>query len=111
MNSLRAGTGAPPLTPDRRYLVVRGRLWRATNPGLTAAERARWVSALMQARRAVQAAKRRGDEAALRQARRSVDEAKHGLGERGPVWWADGSMDYNRHLVKNTPYAAWFDAL
>ena len=24
-----------PLTPDGRYLVVRGRQWRAANPGLT----------------------------------------------------------------------------
>ena len=40
-------------------------------------------------------------------ARRAVDEAKNGLGKRGPVWWTDGAPDYNRHLVKDTPYAEW----
>ena len=40
--------------------------------------------------------------------RARVDVAKRALGERGPVWWADGSPDWNRHLAKNTPYAAWF---
>jgi hypothetical protein len=29
-------------------------------------------------------------------------------GERGPVWWSDGSPDYNRKLAKNSPYAAWW---
>lgn len=41
-------------------------------------------------------------------ARRDVDAAKRALGERGPVWWADGAPDYNRYLAKNTPYAEWF---
>lgn len=100
-----------PLTPDKRYIVVRGRLWRATNPNLTATERARWVAALMDARRAVQVAMRSGEATALRNARRAVDAAKRGLGERGPAWWTDGGKDYNRYLVKNTPYASWFDAL
>lgn len=103
--------GGPPLTPDKRYLVVRGRLWRATNPNLPAAERAAWVAALMDGRRAVKAAMRGGDAAALHAARRAVDAAKTGLGERGPVWWSDGSKDYNRHLVRNTPYAAWFESI
>lgn len=97
------------LTPDRRYLVVRGRLWRASNPNLGAEERAHLVVALMDARRAVRAATKAGDAIALRTARNAVDAAKHGLGERGPVWWTDGSRDYNRHMVENTPYAAWFD--
>ena len=40
-------------------------------------------------------------------AHRAVDEAKRALGERGPVWWDDGSSDFNRHMVKNTPYFDW----
>lgn len=40
-------------------------------------------------------------------AHRLVDEAKRRLGERGPVWWKDGAPDFNRHAVKNTPYADW----
>ena len=33
--------------------------------------------------------------------------AKVALGERGPVWWQDGSSDFNRHPVINTRYAGW----
>ena len=38
----------------------------------------------------------------------AVDRAKRALGERGAVWWTDGAPDFNRHLVKNSPYAAWY---
>ncbi|WP_318173597.1 hypothetical protein [Qipengyuania sp. SS22] len=69
------------------------------------AERQRLVDRLMDARRAVAAAKRAQDAAAESAARAQVDAAKIALGERGPVWWDDGAPDYNRHLLKNTPYA------
>ena len=62
----------------------------------------------MDARRAVGAAKKSGDAAAEKAARANVHEAKVALGERGPVWWDDGAPDFNRYLVKNTPYAAEF---
>lgn len=97
-----------PLTPDGRYFVVRGRLWRTTNPRLPQRIRESLTSELMTARREVAAAKRSGDAVAMKAARSAVDAAKVALGERGPVWWADGAPDYNRHLVNNTPYAAWF---
>jgi len=106
-----ATSAPPPVTPDGRYLVVRGRLWRASNPALSDSERATQVSALMDARRAVKSAGQQDDAAALSAARRDVDTAKHALGERGPVWWTDGAPDFNRYLVKNTPYAAWYQAL
>ena len=99
------------LTPDGRYIVVRGRLWRAANPALPEELRSALVSQLMQARRSVKAALASADAEALRQARAAVQTAKVGLGERGPVWWTDGAPDCNRHLAKNTPYAAWFDNL
>ena len=105
----KPGKANYPETPDGRYFVVRGRLWRRANPGLGEAEREALVRALMAARRAVQAALRSGE--GLVAARRKVDAAKRGLGERGPVWWTDGAPDYNRKMVKNTPYAAWFAAL
>lgn len=95
-------------TPDGRYLVVRGRLWRTSNPDLAEDVRAQLVHDLMAARRAVAAAKRRQDKASEAAARNAVDTAKHGLGERGAVWWRDGAPDYNRHLARNTPYAGWF---
>ena len=99
-----------PCTPDERYFVVKGRLWRLSNPDLLSIDRDRLVHQLMNARRAIRAAKTARDPAALAAARREVDAAKRGLGERGPVWWSDGTPDYNRHLAVNTPYAAWFAA-
>ena len=101
-------TPAPLKTPDQRYLVVRGRLWRASDPSLPEAERQRLVDALMDARRAVHSAQRAGDAAALADARHAVDVCKRALGERGPVWWTDGAKDYTRYLVRNTPYADWY---
>jgi hypothetical protein len=102
---------AYPATPDGRYFVVRGRLWRLSNPRLGAAERALLVERLMRARRAVGAAKMADDKVAMRKARSEVDLAKTLLGERGPVWWEDGAPDYNRHMARTTPYAEWFAAL
>lgn len=63
----------------------------------------------MTARRAVRNALQSGDDESLARARNEVDQAKVALGERGPVWWTDGAPDLNRHLVKNTPYAAWIE--
>ena len=100
-----------PMTPDGRYFVVRGRLWRLANPNLTYAERSELVSELMAARRAAKSAKLAGDPAAEAAAHHAVDVVKRKLGERGPVWWTDGSPDLNRHMVKNTPYEAWFSSL
>ena len=100
----------PLRTPDGRYIVVEGRLWRASRPDLSDAERERLVAALMNARRAVRDAQDALNGSALRRARRKVQSAKVALGERGPVWWTDGAPDYNRRLVKNTPYAEWYDS-
>ena len=100
-----------PVTPDGRYFVVRGRLWRTSNPSLQPELRQLLTSELMVARRAVGAALRSKDDSALRAARAAVDAAKVALGERGPAWWSDGAPDYNRRLVKNTPYQAWYAGL
>ncbi|SFC78677.1 hypothetical protein [Massilia yuzhufengensis] len=106
-----ASTPAYPGTPDDRYFVVKGRLWRSSNPALAPALRQELVDRLMDARRAVGAAKKAGDAAAEQRARAGVDAAKRALGERGPVWWDDGAPDYNRRMVANTPYADWYAAL
>ena len=98
-----------PTTPDGRYFVVRGRLWRCSDPDLAADERAALTRKLMAARRAKQAAMRTSDAAAREAARQRVDAAKVALGERGPVWWTDGAPDCNRRMVHTTQYAAWFD--
>ena len=100
-----------PETPDGRYFIVRGRLWRMSNPDLTEARREQLVRRLMFARRSVKIARSADNAAMEARARRAVDRAKHHLGERGPVWWEDGAPDYNRHMVKNTPYAEWFRGL
>lgn len=105
-----AGPEPYPVTPDGRYFVVRGRLWRCSDPRLGTAERATLVSQLMTARRAIAAAKMSGDKLAERAARAEVDRAKHHLGERGAVWWDDGAPDYNRFMARTTPYADWFSA-
>ena len=62
----------------------------------------------MAARRAVASAT---NDVERRAARVVINKAKHALGERGPVWWADGAPDYNRYLAKNSPFAAWFESL
>ena len=101
----------PPVTEDGRYFVVRGRLWRCSDPRLAPEERVRLVHALMDARRAVGTAKRAADRDAEAEAHAAVDRAKRSLGERGPVWWDDGAPDLDRHMARNTPYAAWFTML
>jgi hypothetical protein len=100
-----------PVTPDGRYFVVRGRLWRCTDPGLSLQAREALIRELMSARRAKWDAIRRADTEAREAARERVDAAKRALGERGPVWWTDGAPDYNRHMIRNTPYSAWFAAV
>ena len=98
----------PATTPDGRYIVVRGRLWRRSDPSLTQDERVRLTADLMRGRCAVRdALAGRGE---LAGARAQVDAAKRGLGERGPVWWSDGAPDYTRRLARNTLYAEWWAA-
>jgi hypothetical protein len=49
------------VTPDGRYFVVRGRLWRMANPSLDEAEAAGLLGRLIAARRAVRDAKQTTD--------------------------------------------------
>lgn len=96
-----------PTTPDGRYFLVKGRLWRCSDPSLDPEKRQSLVDELMQARSAVGRALKAGDGDAEKAARAVVHAAKVALGERGDPWWDDGAPDYNRHLAKNTPYAEW----
>jgi len=104
----QSAADAPRTTPDGRYIVVRGRLWRRSNPHLLAAEREHLVRDLMRARADVARANRTNDDGLRRSARGRVQQAKLRLGERGPVWWDDGAPDYTRRHAVNTPYRAWF---
>lgn len=99
-----AGRVTYPHTPDGRYFVVRGRLWRLSDPSLPPDRRSELVRELMAARRALRDPD--GDRAAIRE---RIEAAKRALGERGPVWWSDGAPDYNRHMAVNTPYAEWYE--
>lgn len=78
------------------------------NPDLDETARSELVRRLGSARRSVRSAKQSGDVEAEIAAHKAVDEIKQSLGERGPVWWSDGSPDLNRRMSKNTPYAAWY---
>lgn len=98
-------------TPDGRYFVVKGQLWRSSNPALSDDQRQQLVQMLMEARRAVKVAKATNHADQMRTARAEVDQAKRALGERGLVWRSDGSPDYNRHKAVNTPYAEWYRSL
>lgn len=100
-------SGPPLVTPDGRYVVVRGRLWRRSDPRLTEERHQALVDALMDARRAVARALR-NEPTALPSARAAVDAAKVALGERGPVWWDDGAPDLTRRMARTTDYADWF---
>lgn len=53
-----------PVTPDGRYFVVGGKLWRMSNPKLDPQCKAVLVRELMDARRAVKDAKAAGDQRA-----------------------------------------------
>ncbi len=57
----------------------------------------------MCARHAVGLAKKTGDAEAERAARSVIDRVKRELGERGPVRWTDGALDYNRHMAAPIP--------
>lgn len=72
-------------------------------------ERRELVAELMDARREVGLALRTEDSQLEKKARARVHAAKVALGERGDVWWEDGAPDYGRHLVRNTPYAEWYE--
>ncbi|MFN9470307.1 hypothetical protein [Acidovorax sp.] len=63
---------------------------------------------LMEARRSLRGTP---TDEAREQTRKNVNDAKRALGERGAVWWTDGAPDFNRTLVKDSPYAGWFDGL
>ncbi|MGA8988103.1 hypothetical protein [Aeromicrobium sp.] len=79
----------PPDEADdsERWMVVKNRRWRRTDPILPSDLVEALKSHLGRGRSGVRAAKRREDAAAVKSARRRVDLAKHGLGERGPKWW------------------------
>ena len=69
-----------PTTPDGRYFVHKERLWRCTNPSLDDSTKSRLVKELMDARRAVKAAKALDDQQKLREARDRVRRSQSRVG-------------------------------
>ena len=97
-----------PETPDGRYFVSKGRLWRRTDPGLDDHTRRASIKALMQARHAMGQSV---TEAGTAEARARIDAAKRTLGERGPVWWTDGAPDESGRAPWDSSYAEWWKGL
>lgn len=105
-----------PVTPDGHYFIVRGRLWRCTNPALAPSHRSELQKELMSARRAMSARSRAKSSAEdVQRAKEKVQDAKVALGERGPPWWeekkGEGGQVVDRKMVWNSPYKSWWDGL
>lgn len=84
---------APEPTPDGRYLIIKGRRWRATDPELPSEASDVLRHELMSARRAVGAALKAQDPDAERAARDRVQQSKVALGERGTPWWEQSAAE------------------
>ncbi|MEU8820199.1 hypothetical protein [Actinoplanes sp. NPDC048796] len=82
------------MTDDGRYLVIKGRRWRATDPAIPEPEAAVLRKALMAARRDVGKALKAGEDPAAARAR--VQVAKVALGERGTPWWEQSLEERRR---------------
>lgn len=87
-------------TADGHHIVVNGRRWRATNPHIPEPFRKELVAELLDARRAVKAA--RADPDALAAVRARVHNAKIALGERGEEWWVEPTDDGQAHRATAT---------
>ncbi len=104
-----AGSTQHPRAPNGRYFVIRGRPWRASNPGLEQGERERPVRMLMAARRAVHDAA--GEPAATVIARVGRRQSASPRWRLATAALSGGMMvppEYNRRIARTTPNAAWF---
>lgn len=97
-----------PTTPDGRYFVSKGKLWRKTDPRLGDSERRAAIKAMMQARRDMAQAM---TEFETQTARARIDAAKTRLGEAGPVWWDDGAADESGIAPGKSSYVDWWAGL
>lgn len=84
-------------TEDGHHVVVDGRRWRATDPGIPGALRQELVDELMAARRAVRAGELL--------ARSRVQDAKVALGERGRAWWEEPDEESFAERARSTARA------
>ncbi|TFW00364.1 biopolymer transporter Tol [Orlajensenia leifsoniae] len=85
---------SPAETPDsERWLTIRGRRWRRTDPSLPEDLVQALKSHLGRGRSGVRSAKLKNDPDATAAARVRVGLAKKGLGERGPYWWDESEEE------------------
>ncbi len=96
-----------PVTSVGRYFVVRGRLWRLASPDLASAHKGELVSELMAARCAVKQAKPTITRTQRPPRTRRLIKQNGHWESAGPSVGRTGT-GFNRHLVKNTPYASWY---
>ena len=91
----------PETTPDGRYVVIKGRRWRATDPAIPEEQREELTRVLMAWRREVRRTKGTTDESA---ARAGVQAAKVALGERGrPPWWEQSEVERQARWSTEVP--------
>lgn len=87
----------PERTDDGRYIVVKGRRWRATDPAIPEDRQAELRSILMAWRRDV----RRTSGAP--ESRAGVQAAKVALGERGTPWWEQSDDERRARWEADVP--------
>ncbi|WP_252199766.1 biopolymer transporter Tol [Brevibacterium sp. RIT 803] len=82
---------------EQKWMVIKGRKWRRTDPELPEEMVAELKSHLGTARNAVRTAQKTGMDEDVSAARNRVSIAKHGLGERGDYWW---QMDVDKRIAR-----------
>lgn len=77
----------PERTEDGRYIVIKGRRWRATDPDIPEDRNAELRSILMAWRREVKRT------SGAPESRAGVQATKVALGERGTPWWEQSEYE------------------
>lgn len=80
-------TDEPDRTADGRYIIVKGRRWRATDPAIPDERSAELRSILMAWRREVKRT------SGAPESRAGVHATKVALGERGTPWWEQSDAE------------------
>ena len=87
-------------TDDGRHVVIDGRRWRATDPGIPEERRHELQRVLMAWRREVRRTRGTDEEST---ARAGVQAAKVALGERGTPWWEQDDAEHRRRWEAEVP--------
>ncbi|WP_206487774.1 hypothetical protein [Rhodococcus sp. KRD162] len=90
-------TAEPESTEDGRYVVIKGRRWRATDPKIPEQRDAELRSILMDWRREVKRT------SGAPEARAGVQATKVALGERGTPWWEQSDDERRRRWETELP--------